>query len=94
MSSDCSSIEYFNYARGKPTVCVSPACFLRGTGAGADVDGAKAPQKKLKARKMLLNRADSPASSARFVGQFLTLKETILKKNDMVVTFENLTILF
>jgi hypothetical protein len=28
-------------------------------------------QKKLEARKMLVNRAESPASSARFVGQVL-----------------------
>jgi hypothetical protein len=37
------------------TVCV--------TGAGAGVDSAW-EQKKLEARKMLLNRAESPASSA------------------------------
>ena len=41
------------------TVCV--------TGAGAGVDSAW-EQKKLEARKMLVNRAESPASSARFVG--------------------------
>jgi len=43
------------------TVCV--------TGAGADVDSVW-EQKKPEARKMLVNRADSPASSARFVGRF------------------------
>ena len=42
------------------TVCV--------TGAGAGVDSA-CEQKKLEARKMLVNRADSPASSARGVGR-------------------------
>jgi len=40
------------------TVCV--------TGAGAGVDSVW-EQKKLEARKMLVNRADSPASSARGV---------------------------
>jgi len=39
-----------------------------GTGAGAGVDSAW-EQKKLEARKMLENAAESPASSARFVGQ-------------------------
>jgi len=48
-----------------PTVCV--------TGAGAGVDSVW-EQKKLEARKMLENAADSPASSARFVGTLLTLK--------------------
>jgi len=43
-----------------PTACV--------TGAGTDVDSAW-EQKKLEARKMLVNRTESPASSARFVGQ-------------------------
>jgi hypothetical protein len=38
-----------------------------GTGAGAGVDSVW-EQKKLEARKMPVNRADSPASSARFVG--------------------------
>ena len=42
----------------RPTVCV--------TGAGADVDSAW-EQNKLEARKILVNRAESPASSARFV---------------------------
>ena len=37
------------------------------TGAGAGGDSAWA-QRKLEARKMLVNRAESPASSARFVG--------------------------
>jgi hypothetical protein len=36
------------------------------TGAGAGVDNAW-EQEKLEARKMLENRAESPASSARFV---------------------------
>jgi len=41
------------------------------TGAGAGVDSAW-EQKKLEARKMLVNRAESPASGARFVGTLLT----------------------
>ena len=43
------------------TVCV--------TGAGAGVDSAW-EQKKLEARKMLENAAESPASSARIVRRF------------------------
>ena len=46
--------------RVPPTVCV--------TGAGAGVDSVR-EQEKPKARKMLENAAESPASSARFVGQ-------------------------
>jgi hypothetical protein len=42
------------------TVCV--------TGAGVGVDSAW-KQKKLEAKKMLENATESPASSARFVGQ-------------------------
>ena len=64
---DCEQDSNY-YSKGeknkKPcglTVCV--------TGAGAGVDSAW-EQKKLKARKMLENAAESPASSARFVGQF------------------------
>ena len=45
-----------------PTVCV--------TGAGVDVDSVW-EQEKLEARKILENAAESPASSARFVGQVL-----------------------
>jgi hypothetical protein len=40
-----------------------------GTGAGAGVDSFW-EQEKLEARKMLENAAESPASSARFVGWF------------------------
>jgi hypothetical protein len=47
-------------AMGGLTACV--------TGAGVGVDSAW-KQKKLKARKMLVNRTDSPASSARGVRQ-------------------------
>jgi hypothetical protein len=43
------------------TVCV--------TGAGAGVDSVW-EQKKLEARKLLENAAESPASSARYVGRF------------------------
>ena len=39
-----------------------------GTGAGAGMDSVW-EQKKLEARKMLENAAESPASSARFVGR-------------------------
>ena len=45
---------------GAPTVCVS--------GGGAGVDSVW-EQRKLEARKMLENAAESPASSARFVGR-------------------------
>jgi len=48
-----------------PTVCV--------TGAGAGVDNAW-EQKKLEARKLLENAAESPASSARGVGRRLLLR--------------------
>ena len=44
----------------RPTACV--------TGAGASVDSIW-KQEKLEARKILENAAESPASSARFVGQ-------------------------
>ena len=54
------------------TVCV--------TGAGVGVDSAW-EQKKLEARKLLENRAESPASSARFVGQPLCLPKRWLKKD-------------
>jgi len=47
------------------TVCV--------TGAGVGVDSAW-EQKKLEARKMLENAAESPASSARFVGWLFVLQ--------------------
>jgi len=50
------------FARGVPTDCV--------TGAGAGVDSAW-EQRKLEARKLLENAAESPASSARFVGRWL-----------------------
>ncbi len=46
---------------GGPTACV--------TGAGAGGDSVW-EQEKLEARKMLENAAESPASSARFVGRF------------------------
>ena len=48
-----------------PTVCV--------TGIGAGVDNVW-EQKKLEARKMLENAAESPASSARFVGLLFILQ--------------------
>jgi len=52
-------LSYF-LADCRPTVGV--------TGAGAGVDSVW-EQEKLEARKMLENAAESPASSARFVGQ-------------------------
>jgi hypothetical protein len=52
--------KYFSFEAGRPTGCV--------TGAGAGVDSAW-EQRKLEARKMLENAAESPASSARFVGR-------------------------
>jgi hypothetical protein len=58
----------------RPTVCV--------TGAGAGVDSV-GEQEKLEARKMLENAAESPASSARFVGRFL-LRQTLCLKKDVV----------
>ncbi len=42
------------------------------TGAGAGVDSAW-EQRKLEARKMLVNRAESPASSARCVSHLLPI---------------------
>jgi len=59
------------FARNCPTVCV--------TGAGAGADSAW-EQEKLEARKMLVNAAESPASSARFVGQPACLSERRLTK--------------
>jgi len=50
------------------TVCV--------TGAGAGADSAW-KQKKLEARKMPENAAESPASSARFVGQCRILRSLV-----------------
>lgn len=43
------------------------------TGAGAGVNSVW-EQKKLEARKMLVNRAESPASSTRFVSPLLICK--------------------
>jgi hypothetical protein len=39
-------------------------------------------QEKLEARKMLINRADSHTSGARFVRQPARLPEPLLKKDD------------
>jgi hypothetical protein len=57
------------FAFTRLTVCV--------TGAGAGVDSAW-EQHKLEARKMLVNRADSPASSARGVGRFSSIRNSRL----------------
>jgi hypothetical protein len=56
----------------RPTVCV--------TGAGAGVDSAWG-QRNLEARKMLVNRADSPASSARGVGRFWIAQDSLPEKD-------------
>jgi len=48
-----------------------------GTGAGAGVDSAW-EQKNLEARKMLENAAESPASSARFVGLLFAIRQVLL----------------
>jgi len=48
-----------------------------GTGAGADVDNAW-EQRKLEARKLLENAAESPASSARFVSPLFDLEGKII----------------
>ena len=53
---------YLSFARGVPTVCVT--CVWAG------VDSAW-EQKKPEARKMLVNRADSHTSGARFVGRLI-----------------------
>ena len=45
-----------------------------GTGAGAGVDSAW-EQEKPEARKMLVNRAESPASSARFVSPVFVIED-------------------
>jgi hypothetical protein len=50
----------------RPTVCVSPACSWRDTGAGAGVDSIR-EQEKPEARKILENAAKSHPSSAGFV---------------------------
>jgi len=50
---------YLCYARGVPTVCV--------TRVWVGVDSV-CEQEKLEARKMLVNRAESHTSGARFVG--------------------------
>jgi hypothetical protein len=62
--------------RSHPTVCV--------TGAGAGVDNVR-EQKKLEARKILVNRADSPASSARFVGRLGELGTSKNVEQDLCV---------
>jgi len=65
-----------------------------GTGAGVGVDSAW-EQEKLEARKILENAAESPASSARFVGRFLPTHETFFRKGDShKADFEKTLILF
>jgi hypothetical protein len=46
-----------------------PVCFSQDTCVWAGVDSVW-EQEKLEARKMLVNRTDSPPSAARGVGQF------------------------
>jgi hypothetical protein len=59
-----------------PTVCV--------TGRWAGVDNAW-EQRKLEARKMLENAAESHLSSARFVRRFLLCNTRRLKKDDILL---------
>ena len=70
-------IMLLGYCAQRPTVCVSPARSLRGTGAGAGVDSAW-EQYKLEARKLLENAADSHLSSARGVRRFFDFQQIIL----------------
>jgi hypothetical protein len=58
-------ISTYYIIKVRPTVCVT--CVWAG------VDNAW-EQEKLEARKMLVNRADSHTSGARFVGQFFALR--------------------
>jgi hypothetical protein len=58
------------------TVCV--------TGAGAGVDSAW-EQRKLEAREMLENAADSPASSARFVRRGLKRVDVELQQQSLLL---------
>ena len=60
----------FAFAPGCPTVCVT--CVWAG------VDSVW-EQEKLEARKMLENAAESPASSARFVGRGLEITTVLLE---------------
>jgi hypothetical protein len=71
MSSRKENFLLGSFGVQRPTVCV--------TGAGVGVDSAW-EQRKLEARKMLENAAESPASSARFVGTLLTCQTHCLKK--------------
>jgi hypothetical protein len=64
-------------ARGVPTVCVT--CVWAG------VDNAW-EQEKPEARKMLLNRADSHTSGARFVGTLFV--NNVLKQPENLIAFE------
>ena len=55
-----------------------------GCGAGAGVDSVW-EQKKLEARKMLVNRADSPASSARFVSPLFAKRLHGIKQSKTIL---------
>ena len=80
-SASIYAVEFeFCYARGKPTVCVSPARSLRDTGAGTGVDSAW-EQEKFEARKMLENAAESHTSGARFVGRFFVAQDSLPEKD-------------
>jgi hypothetical protein len=61
---------------GSPTVCVN--------GAGAGVDSVW-EQRKLEARKMFVNRAESPASSARFVGWRAVVQNSLAVKDSTAI---------
>ena len=56
-----SKLAYLNGENWERTVCVSPACSLRGSGVWVDVDNAW-EQYKPEARKMLVKHADSHTS--------------------------------
>jgi hypothetical protein len=73
---NCDSEIDFFCKRGCPTVCV--------TGRWAGVDNAW-EQRKLEARKMLENAAESHLSSARFVRRFLLCNTRRLKKDDILL---------
>jgi len=68
-----------NFARVRLTVCV--------TGAGAGVDSAR-EERELEARKMLVNRAVSPASSARFVGRPCFARRLVVELYDSISVYD------
>jgi len=69
----CILENYFQFASCRPTVCV--------TGAGAGVDSVW-EQRKLEARKLLENAAESPASSARCVGRLFERSKVMFEHHN------------